>query len=78
MTKEKKSLLKNFNNYFTVKKNQHQYKKEKTGCFSLYRNNNYYGSNSITFKAINQWNEVQDSLNIDLHHPEITVPNFVV
>ena len=40
-------------------------------------NINYYGSNSITFKAIKQWNEVQDTLETDLEDPEITSSNFL-
>ena len=39
-------------------------------------NTDYYGSNLITLKAIRQWNEVQDSLSIDLDDPEITSFKF--
>ena len=56
----KKSLPKNFNNYFTVTKNQHQ-----------------YGSNSITLKAIKQWNKVRDSFNIDQMILKSLVPDFL-
>ena len=40
-------------------------------------NTNYYGSNSITLKAIKEWNEAQDSLKIDLDDPEITSSKFL-
>ena len=74
----KKNLPKNFNNYFTVKKNQHQYNTRSKKLDVPIVNPNYYGSNSITLKAIKQWNKVQDGLKIDLDDSEITSSNFLM
>ena len=73
----KKNLPKNFNNYFTVKKNQHQCNARRKKLDVPIVNSNYYESNSITLKAIKQWNEVQDSLYIDLDDPEFTSSKFL-
>ena len=73
----KKHLPKYFNNYFTVKKNQHQYNRRRKKLDVPLVSTNYYGSNSITVKAIKQWNEVQDTLKIDLDDPEIISSNIL-
>ena len=48
----KKNLPKNFNNYFTVKKNQHLYNTRRKKLDVPIVNTNYYVSNSRTLKAI--------------------------
>ena len=73
----KKNLPKNFNNYFTVKKNQYQYNTRRKKLDVPIVNTNYYGSNSITLKTIKKWNEVQDIRSIDLNDSEITSSEFL-
>ena len=73
----KKNLSRKFNNYFTEKKNQNQNKTRRKKLDVPIVNTNYYGSNSITLKAIKQWNEIQDSLNFDLDDSEIASYKFL-
>ena len=51
--------------------------KEKQTCCVPNANTTSYGSNSITLKAIKQWNEVQKFIDIDIYSPEMTYPKFL-
>ena len=36
-----------------------------------------YGSNSITMKAKNQWNKIQNFIKIDIYSPKMTYSKFL-
>ena len=73
----KNNLPKNFQNYFSLKSDHHSYNTRGKRVNVPIVKTTTYGSNSITIKAIKHWNEIQNSLSIDLNSPDITRAKFI-
>ena len=64
-------LSKNFENYFSLTSEHHQYLTRGTRLTIPTIKTIKYGCNSITLKTIKQWNTIQNS-----RKPELTRPKF--
>ena len=76
----KNNLPETFSNFFTLNTQLHQHNTRKNRFNVPNANMTSYGSNSITLKAIKQWNKVQKFINIDIYHlysSEITYSKFL-
>ena len=71
------SLPQNFQNYFSLKSDDHNYHTRSSRINVPIVKTTTYGSNSITIKAIKHWNEIQNSLSIDLNSQDTTRAKFV-
>ena len=71
------NLPQNFQNYFSLKSDDHNYHTRGSRINVPIVKITTYGSNSITIKAIKHWNEIQNSLSIDLNSQDTTRTKFV-
>ena len=73
----KNNLPETFSNFFTFNTQLHHHNTRKNRIPVPNANTTSYRSNSITLKAIKQWNKVQKFIDIDIYSPEMTYPKFL-
>ena len=73
----KNNLPETFSNFFTLNTQLHKRNTRKNRLAVPNAKTTGYGSNSITFKVIKLWNEVQKFIKIDIYSPEMTCPKFL-
>ena len=73
----KSNLLKTFSNFLTLNIQLHKHNIRKHRLIFPNVNTTSYGSNSITRKAIKQWNRVQTFIKIDICSPKMTCSKFL-
>ena len=68
----RKRLQENFSDFFTLNTELHHHNTRGKKVIVPNVNTTIYGSNSVTLKAIKQWNELQNFLKTDIFSPEMT------
>ena len=61
-----------FRNFFTLNAQLHKHNSRKNKFILSKIKSITYGSNSVTLKAIKQWNEIQNFVKIDIYSPYIS------
>ena len=73
----KNNLSETFSNVFTVNAQLHKHDTRINRLVLPKVETITYGSNSITLKAIKQWNEIQNFVKIDIYSPKMTYSKFL-
>ena len=73
----KNNLPETFSNIFTLNTQSHKHNTTKNRLILPKVKTISYGSNSITLKAIKQWNEVRNFIKVDIYSPEMTYSKFL-
>ena len=73
----KNNLSETFSNFFTLNTQLHKHNTRKNRFIFPKVKTISYGSNSITLKAIKQWNEIQNFININIYSPNMTYSKFL-
>ena len=75
ISKLKKNLPETFSNFFTLNTQLHKHNTRNTRKSRLILpkvKTISYGLNSMTLKAIKQWNEIQNFIKINIYFPKMT------
>ena len=73
----KNNLPETFSIFFTLNTQLHKDNTRKNRLILPKVKTISYGSNSITLKAIKQWNEIQNFVKIDIYSPKMTYSKFL-
>ena len=73
----KNNLPETFSSFFTLKTQLHKHNTRKNRLILPNVKTTSYGSNSIPLKAIKQWNEIQNFIQIDIYSPKMTYSKFL-
>ena len=73
----KNNLPDSFSTFFTLNTQLHKHNTRKNRLVLPKVKTISYGSNSITLKAIKQWNEIQNVIKIDIYSPKMTYSRFL-
>ena len=73
----KNNLPEIFRNFFTLNAQLHKHNTRKNRLILPKVKTITYGSNSITLKAIKQWNEIQNFVKIDIYYSKMTYSKFL-
>ena len=72
----KNNLPETFRNFFTLNAQLHKHNTRKNRLILPKVKSITYGSNSITLKAIKQWNEIQNFIKIVIYSPKMIYSKF--
>ena len=73
----KNNLPDSFSTFFTLNTQLHKHNTRKNRLLLPKVKTISYDSNSITLKAIKQWNEIQNVIKIDIYSPKMTYSRFL-